>query len=115
MEGGGLDPIVRRPPPTARGCGWSGFRQPRSEAMCWYDEAAFWRDSPGLAGAGYTIVPFGQGNIDYTTFFQRIGAKGYHNSMYEQDNAASVPAPATATRSLENAASSYASLASLRG
>jgi sugar phosphate isomerase/epimerase len=65
--------------------------------------------------AGYTIVPFGQGNIDFKSFFQRIGAKGYHNSMYEQDNANSVPAPASASLSMLNAASSYAHMASLRG
>jgi sugar phosphate isomerase/epimerase len=64
---------------------------------------------------GYSITPFGQGNIDFTTFFQRVGAKGYHNSMYEQDNAATVPAPASPALSLQNAASSYANLAALRG
>jgi sugar phosphate isomerase/epimerase len=69
---------------------------------------------PGSA-AGYTIVPFGQGDIDYRTFFQRIGAKGAHNSMYEQDNAASVFPPASPSLSMENAATSYAALASLRG
>lgn len=67
------------------------------------------------SAAGYSIVPFGQGDIDFTTFFQRIGAKGYHNSMYEQDNAASIPAPASPALSLQNAASSYANLAALRG
>jgi len=64
---------------------------------------------------GYDIVPFGQGDIDYTTFFQRVGAKGYHNAMYEQDNAANVPAPAAPDLSLRNAASSYANLSALRG
>jgi sugar phosphate isomerase/epimerase len=63
---------------------------------------------------GYEMVPFGTGDIDYTTFFQRIGAKGYHNSMYEQDNAAQYPTPA-ADASLRNSATSYAGLASLRG
>ncbi|MFE5670599.1 sugar phosphate isomerase/epimerase family protein [Agromyces sp. NPDC056523] len=73
---------------------------------------------PDLA-AGYSIVPFGAGDIDFTTFFQRIGAKGYHNSMYEQDNASSVnslgvnaPSPSL---SLENSAYSYGNLAALRG
>jgi sugar phosphate isomerase/epimerase len=70
--------------------------------------------APGTQ-SGYTIVPFGQGNIDYTTFFQRIGAKGAHNSMYEQDNAAAVPAPASPALSLQNAATSYQALAALRG
>ena len=64
---------------------------------------------------GYSITPFGQGNIDFTTFFQRVGAKGYHNSMYEQDNASSVPAPASPALSMQNAASSYTNLAALRG
>jgi sugar phosphate isomerase/epimerase len=73
---------------------------------------------PDLA-AGYSIVPFGAGAIDYTTFFQRIGAKGYHNSMWEQDTASTVnslgiTAP-SATLSLENAAFSYDNIAALRG
>ena len=73
------------------------------------------KDGASVPGpAGYTIVPFGQGNIDYTTFFQRIGAKGSHNSMYEQDNAATVPAPASPALSLQNAATSYAALAAPR-
>ncbi len=73
---------------------------------------------PDLA-AGYSMVPFGSGDIDYTTFFKRVGAKGYHNAMYEQDNAAQVnsdrvnaPSPSL---SLENSAYSYAGLAALRG
>jgi sugar phosphate isomerase/epimerase len=63
---------------------------------------------------GYEMVTFGTGDIDYTTFFQRIGAKGHHNAMYEQDNAASYPA-ASPSASLVNAASSYTGLAALRG
>ena len=63
---------------------------------------------------GYDMVAFGTGDIDYTTFFQRIGANGYHNSMYEQDNAASSPSPSPSA-SLVNAATSYAGLAALRG
>ncbi|WP_430647145.1 sugar phosphate isomerase/epimerase family protein [Agromyces sp. GXS1127] len=71
------------------------------------------------SAAGYSIVPFGAGDIDYTTFFQRIGAKGYHNAMYEQDNASSINhlnqnAP-SASLSLENSAYSYGNLAALRG
>ena len=64
---------------------------------------------------GYSIVPFGQGNIDYTTFYQRIGAKGSHNSMYEQDNAATVFPPASPALSMQNATTSYAALSALRG
>jgi sugar phosphate isomerase/epimerase len=68
--------------------------------------------APGTTN-GYTIVPFGAGNIDYTTFFQRIGAKGYHNSMWEQDNAGG--GSANPGQSLAFAQSSYDNLAALRG
>jgi sugar phosphate isomerase/epimerase len=64
--------------------------------------------------AGYEMVPFGTGDIDYRTFFASMGAKGYHNSMYEQDNAAQYPTP-SASASLDNAALSYQNLAALRG
>jgi len=63
---------------------------------------------------GYEMVAFGQGDIDYKTFFQRIGAKGYHNSMYEQDNAGSWPTT-SGDASLRNSATSYAGMAALRG
>ena len=33
------------------------------------------------------MTPFGEGDIDYATFFTEVGAKGYHNPMYEQDTA----------------------------
>ena len=57
--------------------------------------------------------PGGLGDIDYTTFFQRVGAKGYHNPMYEQDTA---PGGAAAPgQSLEFAKVSYENLAALRG
>lgn len=62
------------------------------------------------ASNGYEMVAFGTGDIDYATFFRRVGAKGYHNPMYEQDNAAQVGAG-----SLENARISYANMAALRG
>ena len=44
------------------------------------------KSNPATAN-GYDMVPFGQEDIDYTTFFQRMGAKGYHNPMWEQDTA----------------------------
>jgi sugar phosphate isomerase/epimerase len=59
---------------------------------------------------GYDMVAFGTGVIDYQTFFRRVGAKGYHNPMYEQDNAAQVGGG-----SLENARISYENMAALRG
>lgn len=62
---------------------------------------------------GYVMAPFGQGDIDYTTFFQRIGAKGYHNAMWEQDTA---PGGAVnPAQSLQFAQTSYEGLAALRG
>ena len=40
-------------------------------------------------GNGYNIIPFGdpRSDIDFERFYRNIGAKGYHNSNYEQDNA----------------------------
>jgi hypothetical protein len=44
--------------------------------------------APGV-GDGYTMIPFGdpRSDIDFRTFFSNIGAKGFHNPNYEQDNA----------------------------
>ena len=66
-------------------------------------------EAPGV-GSGYTMVPFGTGDIDYRTFFSRMGAKGYHNPMYEQDNAGSY-----GQGSLVNSQISYDNMAALRG
>ena len=43
---------------------------------------------PGV-GNGYNIIPFGdeRSDIDFETFFSEMGAKGFHNPNYEQDNA----------------------------
>ena len=45
-------------------------------------------EPPGV-GNGYNFIPFGdsRSDIDFETFYSNIGAKGYHNSNYEQDNA----------------------------
>lgn len=61
---------------------------------------------------GYVMAPFGMGDIDYATFFGTVGAKGYHNPMWEQDTAPSGTNPA---QSLEFAKLSYDNLAALRG
>ena len=58
------------------------------------------------------MTPFGEGDIDYATFFTEVGAKGYHNPMYEQDTAPSGTDPG---QSLEFAQLSYDNLAALRG
>lgn len=55
----------------------------------------------------------GEGDIDYVTFFANMGAQGYHNPMYEQDDG---PGDAAHPgRSLEYAYESYAAMARLPG
>jgi sugar phosphate isomerase/epimerase len=68
-------------------------------------------DPPGT-GAGYVMVPLGQGDIDFTMFFANMGAKGFHYPMYEQDNAPG--GAADPGRSLRFAAESYAAMDALR-
>ncbi|WP_336922233.1 sugar phosphate isomerase/epimerase family protein [Aquipuribacter sp. SD81] len=70
------------------------------------------KDGASMPGTtnGYSMVPFGTGDIDYSEFFRRVGAKGYHNPMYEQDNAAQI-----GDGSLANAAISIENMAALRG
>ncbi|MFI7611902.1 sugar phosphate isomerase/epimerase family protein [Nonomuraea terrae] len=59
---------------------------------------------------GYDMVPFGTGDIDYHGFFAALRAKGFHNPMYEQDNApGSDPA-----QSLRHSELSYRNMAALR-
>ena len=43
---------------------------------------------PGVSD-GYSMIPFGdpRSDIDFRGFFSGMGAKGYHNPNYEQDNA----------------------------
>ncbi|MFJ8076811.1 sugar phosphate isomerase/epimerase family protein [Streptomyces sp. NPDC096176] len=62
-------------------------------------------------GQGYDMVTFGEGDIDYRTFFRRVGAKNYHNPMIEHDGAPSATVPG---QSLEVARKSYDNLAALR-
>jgi sugar phosphate isomerase/epimerase len=62
---------------------------------------------------GYVMAPFGQGDIDYSTFLRRVGAKGSHNPMYEQDTAPG--GTAAPGQSLEFAKISYDAMAALRG
>jgi sugar phosphate isomerase/epimerase len=68
-------------------------------------------EAPGV-GSGYTMVPLGQGDIDFTMFFANMGAKGFHYPMYEQDNAPG--GLADPGRSLRFAAESYAAMDALR-
>ncbi|HEX7745643.1 MAG TPA: hypothetical protein VF462_10320 [Micromonosporaceae bacterium] len=68
---------------------------------------------PGV-GQGYNFIPFGdpRSDIDFETFFSNIGAKGYHNPNYEQDNA---PSNTDRGQSLRFAKISAANMAGLRG
>ena len=62
---------------------------------------------------GYVMTPFGEGDIDYSTFFRRVGAKGSHNPMWEQDTAPG--GTSNPGQSLAFARTSYDNLAALRG
>lgn len=62
-------------------------------------------------GQGYDMVTFGEGDIDYRTFFSRVGDRNYHNPMIEHDGAPSATVPG---QSLEVARKSYDNLAALR-
>jgi sugar phosphate isomerase/epimerase len=68
-------------------------------------------EPPGV-GSGYTFVPLGQGDIDFTMFFANMGSTGFHYPMYEQDNAPG--GAADPGRSLRFAAESYAAMDALR-
>ena len=71
-------------------------------------------DAPGI-GNGYNFIPFGdpRSDIDFETFYGSIGAKGYHNSNYEQDNAPG--GSADPGQSLRHTKISANGMASLRG
>ncbi|WP_433379886.1 sugar phosphate isomerase/epimerase family protein [Streptosporangium sp. CA-115845] len=61
---------------------------------------------------GYDMVPFGTGDIDYSTFFAKLDIEKRHNPMYEQDNAPG--GTAEPGRSLQYADLSYKNMAALR-
>jgi sugar phosphate isomerase/epimerase len=67
---------------------------------------------PPEVGSGYVFVPFGQGGIDFATFFDRIGKSGRRIPFWEQDNAPG--GSANPGQSLEFAAVSYPPLRDLR-
>ncbi|GIH09138.1 hypothetical protein Rhe02_72050 [Rhizocola hellebori] len=66
-------------------------------------------------GNGYTFIPFGdpRSDIDFEHFYRNIGAKGFHNSNYEQDNAPG--GSADPGQSLRHSAISAAGMKGLRG
>ena len=66
-------------------------------------------------GNGYSMIPFGdpRSDIDFQNFFSNMGARGYHNPNYEQDNA---PGGGTDPgQSLRFSRISAANMATLRG
>ena len=70
--------------------------------------------APGI-GDGYRIIPFGdpRSDINFEGFYKGIGAKGYHNSNYEQDNAPG--GSADPGQSLRHAKISARNMMELRG
>jgi sugar phosphate isomerase/epimerase len=67
-------------------------------------------DPPGV-GAGYTMVPFGTGDVDFRSFFDQLGGCGDRVAHYEQDDA---PGGATDPgRSLAFSETSFRNLAAL--
>ncbi|MEV8517758.1 hypothetical protein [Dactylosporangium sp. NPDC051484] len=70
---------------------------------------------PNGVGDGYTMIPFGdpRSDINYSGFFRGIGAKGWHNPNYEQDNAPG--GNADPGQSLRFSKISAAGMAGLRG
>ncbi|HSK28230.1 MAG TPA: sugar phosphate isomerase/epimerase [Jiangellales bacterium] len=70
------------------------------------------RERPDLTN-GYEIVEFGAGDIDFTTFYQKVPARGSYYSLYEQDNAPNTPADQGGTWG--STARSYEALDALRG
>jgi hypothetical protein len=71
-------------------------------------------DQPPGVGNGYNIIPFGdpRSDIDFETFFSDMGALGYHNPNYEQDNAPG--GSADPGQSLRHAAISASNMLTLR-
>lgn len=62
------------------------------------------------SGEGYDMGVFGEGVLDYRTFFSRVGEKNYRNPMVEQDNA---PSTTDLGQSLKYAKIGYDNLAAL--
>jgi sugar phosphate isomerase/epimerase len=67
---------------------------------------------PPATGQGYTSVPLGQGDIDFSPFLAHMGARGPRYAIYEQDDAPG--GPADPGRSLRYAAESFAAMDALR-
>lgn len=65
--------------------------------------------------AGYSIVEFGAGDIDFQSFLGALAGSGRQHGIWEQDNAASVAEPPNGVDSFGNAERSHDAIAALRG
>ncbi|PUB22780.1 sugar phosphate isomerase/epimerase [Promicromonospora sp. AC04] len=66
------------------------------------------------SSAGYDMVEFGIGDLPYTEFLSALPGGGQRHGVWEQDNAATVPAPGYPADSFGNAQRSYVEVRSLR-
>jgi len=66
------------------------------------------------SGAGYDMVEFGAGTIDYTGFLSALAGSGRQHGIWEQDNAAQVAEPPNEVDSLGNAGRSADAILGLR-
>jgi sugar phosphate isomerase/epimerase len=96
-------------------------KQPKRYALFHAKDGDRSMDPPGVNN-GYDFVPFGdaRSDIDFETFFKNMGAKGYHNPNYEQDNAVSQSPgqgqpPPDPGRSLRYTKFSAGNMAGIRG
>jgi sugar phosphate isomerase/epimerase len=64
--------------------------------------------------AGYDIVEFGAGDLPFTEFLSALAGGGQRHGIWEQDNAATKPAPGFPVDSFGNAQRSYVEIRSLR-
>jgi hypothetical protein len=89
-------------------------RQPKRYALFHAKDGDRTPDAPGV-GNGYSIIPFGdpRSDIDFERFYRRVGARGFHNSNYEQDNAPG--GAADPGQSLRHARISAGNMRRLRG
>jgi sugar phosphate isomerase/epimerase len=64
--------------------------------------------------AGYDIVEFGAGDLPFREFLSALEGGGKRHGIWEQDNAATTPAPGFPVDSFGNAQRSYVEIRSLR-
>ncbi|MEU2552201.1 sugar phosphate isomerase/epimerase family protein [Streptomyces sp. NPDC014684] len=89
-------------------------RQPQRYQLFHAKDGDATGEAPGV-GNGYNFIPFGdpRSDIDYTTFYRGVGAKGHYNANYEQDNAPG--GTSDPGQSLRFSRISAAGMAALRG